>query len=90
MILTVQSVLAVLGKASTVSSIDRLDLMIHDPKGGLRAVSSTASSNGNGSVNGSNGTPRRSDIGAYDDEDYLEDVNMRGSVLVVRLVCKHG
>jgi hypothetical protein len=86
-VLTPQSVLAVLGKPSAVSAIERLDLRIYDPEGGLRAVSSSASSNANSSVNGT-----RSATGAYEEDDYMDmqDMNIRESVLVVRLVCKHG
>lgn len=81
-----QSVLAVLGKPSAMSSIERLDLRIHDGDNELRAVSSSASTN---SGTGSNGTPQRSDTG-FGDEDDDDPINSLGSVLVIRLVCKHG
>lgn len=80
-----QSVLAVVSKTSTTASIERLDLKIYDPTGNLRARSSSASAS-----SGTVGDTTGSNLSHHFDDDYHEEINMRGSVLVVRLVCKHG
>lgn len=83
-----KAVLAVLGKASAVNAIERLDLKIHDPTESLRVARRDDSTEASGSstTNGS-----RSSINGTDDtEEEGMPVGGRQSQLVLRLLCKHG
>jgi hypothetical protein len=66
-----QSVLAVLGKASSLGIVDRLDLKIIDPSARLQAR-------------------RRPELNTGDEESDDERPEGRETILVLRMVCKHG
>jgi cell cycle checkpoint control protein RAD9A len=76
-----QSVLAVLGKASSIASVERLDLTIVDPDSSLRKRRKRDKSRSE------TATPRDED-----DYEHSEDEAVGGieAKLIMKLVCKHG
>jgi len=76
-----QSVLAVLGKPSSIASVERLDLIIVDPDSSLRKRKRREKSRSETT------TPRDED-----DYEHSEDEAVGGieAKLIMKLVCKHG
>ncbi|ORY34976.1 Rad9-domain-containing protein [Naematelia encephala] len=78
--LLVKSVLAVLGKASSVNNVDRIDLKIYDPDEQLhekrRRRRSTKDHDGTGDE--------------QEESEEEQEEQGRGSILIMKLVCKHG
>ena len=90
-----QSVLAVLGKASAVNSIERLDLKIYDPAESLRVARRDESTAGSGSATTAAPGSSMNGTGDTDDDDMDggyggDQAGGRQSTLMLRLLCRHG
>ncbi|OCF61730.1 hypothetical protein L486_01390 [Kwoniella mangroviensis CBS 10435] len=101
--LLVKSVLAVLGKAAQINTINRLDLRIIDPSNELRPLQhrkdrerdtrSSSVHHDDRHDGRRNGNADQDDRHFGDEDEFTDDEDARISIeskLIVRLVCKHG